>query len=156
MSEVVKAEQVNSSRVPERTDAVDRWFADWPRPHFWSELRRSISEGMELPKVEEIDEGDHLVVRAELPGMDPDRDVQITVDDHTLHLRAERRQEERSDEKGVVRTEFHYGSVTRTVPLPAGATDKDVKATYKDGILEVRIPMNRDEAQSQRIPIERV
>ena len=90
-----------------------------------------------------------------MPGIDPDKDVQISVTDHTLHLRAERREETKTEEKGTYRSEFRYGSFARTVPLPVGATDKDVKATYKDGILEVRIPIDRGEAESKKIPIQR-
>jgi HSP20 family protein len=94
-------------------------------------------------------------VRAEMPGIDPDKDVDITVSDHTLHLRAERREESKSQEKGRYRSEFRYGSFSRTIELPTGATDKDVKAQYKDGILEVRIPIDRQEVEAKKIPIER-
>ena len=70
--------------------------------------------------------------------------------------RAERRQESKTEEKGGYRSEFHYGNFVRTLPLPVGASDKDVKATYKDGILEVRIPVDRKEAEAKKVPIERV
>ncbi|MFI5053537.1 MAG: Hsp20/alpha crystallin family protein [Acidimicrobiia bacterium] len=156
MAETEKAEKTPAVRVPEWSDTFERWLADWPRPRFWPELRRSLGEGIDLLKVEEFTEGDHVVVRAEMPGIDPDKDVQITVTDHTLRLRAERREESKSEEKGSYRSEFHYGSFTRTVPLPVGATDKDVKATYKDGILEVRIPVDREEAKARKVPIQRV
>lgn len=156
MADIEKVEKTPAVRGPEWGDMFDRWFADWPRRRFWPELRHGFGDGMDLLKVEEFTEGDHVVVRAEMPGTDPDKDVQITVSDHTLHLRAERRQESKTEEKGGYRSEFHYGSFTRTVPLPVGATDKDVKATYKDGILEVRIPVDRKEAEAKKVPIQRV
>ena len=106
-------------------------------------------------RVEEFVDGDDVVVRAEMPGIDPEKDVEITVSDHTLHLRAERRQESKSDEKDGFQSEFYYGSFVRTVRLPVGATEKDVKATYKDGILEVRIPVDRKKAESNKIPVQR-
>jgi HSP20 family protein len=151
-----QAEKTPALRPSDWGDMFDRWFSDWPRPGFWPELRRRFGEEMDLLRVEEFAEGDQVVVRAEMPGIDPDKDVQITVSDHTLHLRAERRQESKSEEKGRYRSEFQYGSFARTVPLPVGATDKDVKATYKDGILEVRIPVDRKEADAKKVPIQRV
>ena len=159
MSEIEKATQSETApaaRVPDSGDWFDRWAADWPRPRFWPDLRRVFGESTFEPlRVEEFTEGDSLIVRAEMPGIDPDKDIQISVSDHTLHLRAERREESKTEEKGAYRSEFRYGSFARTVPLPVGATDKDVKATYKDGILEVRIPVDRGEAESKKIPIQR-
>ena len=159
MTEIEKATQPETTpavRAPDSGDWFDRWAADWPRPRFWPDLRRVFGESSFEPlRVEEFTEGDSLIVRAEMPGIDPDKDVQISVSDHTLHLRAERREESKTEEKGAYRSEFRYGSFARTVPLPVGATDKDVKATYKDGILEVRIPIDRGEAESKKIPIQR-
>ncbi|MGE0881565.1 MAG: Hsp20/alpha crystallin family protein [Acidimicrobiia bacterium] len=120
-------------------------FADWPK---WSELMDE-----ELPRVEEFREGDTLVVRAEMPGMDPDNDVDISVSDHTLTLKAERRQETKTDEKRGYRSEFRYGAFTRTIELPPDATEEDVTATYRDGILEVRIPTSPDKATAKKISV---
>ena len=58
-----------------------------------------------------------------------------------LHIAAERREEEKVEGRDYVRREMHYGSFRRDLPLPKGASKNDVKATYKDGILEVRLPM---------------
>lgn len=104
----------------------------------WSELPWGDAEIM---KIEELREGDELVVRAEMPGIDPDKDVEISVEHHVLTIRAERRQEEKVEEKGRSRSEFRYGSFTRSIGLPIGAAEDDVKATYTDGILEVRVPL---------------
>lgn len=136
-------------------DWFSRWFDEWPFAR-WPDLWRSrLLEEIEPMRVEEFEEDKTLVVRVEMPGLDPDKDVEIDVSDQKLHLRAERRQESKVEEKGRYRSEFRYGSFTRTVPLPAGATDKDVKATYKDGILEVRIPVDEGRAAARRIPIQR-
>lgn len=157
MAEIEKSTKSEAvpTRAPDTDEWFDRWFADWPRPRWWPELRRSFGEGMDLLRVEEFTEEDQLVVRAEMPGIDPDKDVQITVSDHTLHLRAERRQEAKTEEKGGYRSEFQYGSFSRTMPLPVGTTDQDVKATYKDGILEVRIPVDRKVAEAKKVAIQR-
>ena len=132
---------------------VPSWFGsrrllDWPE--LWSDLM----EQSEL-KVEEFQEGGQLVVRAEMPGIDPDEDVEITVSDHMLHLRAERRSESRTEDKKGFRSEFRYGSFSRSLPLPPGATEGDVMATYTDGILEVRIPIDTTEAAARKIPVAR-
>jgi HSP20 family protein len=107
-------------------------------------------------KVEEFRDGDELVVRAEMPGIDPDRDVEIDVMDHLLRIKAERRRETKIEEKDHYRSEFQYGSFTRVVPLASGASRKDVKATYHDGILEVRVPVDRQQAEQRRVPVQRV
>ena len=104
-------------------------------------------------KVEEFRDGDTLVVRAEMPGIDPDEDVEITVSDGMLHLSAERRSETKTEDKKGYRSEFRYGSFSRTVRLPAGAGEEDVKATYTDGILEVRIPIDEKSNGARKIPI---
>lgn len=106
-------------------------------------------------KVEEFREGDTLVVRAEMPGIDPDEDVEITVSDGMLHLSAERRSETKTEDKKGYRSEFRYGSFSRSVRLPAGAGEDDVKATYDDGILEVRIPIDDRSNGAKKIPVSR-
>jgi HSP20 family molecular chaperone IbpA len=95
-------------------------------------------------------EDDHYVIRAELPGINPDNDVKITVDDHTLVIDAER-SEEKSDK---THTEFQYGSFHRAMSLPAGVKPDDVTATYTDGILTVTIGITQT-APAHQIPIER-
>lgn len=136
-------------------DWLDRFFGDWGLGRPWLDVRRDLLDTPDLLRVEEEIDGDDLVVRAEMPGIDPEKDVEISVTDHTLHLRAERREETKTEEKGTKRSEFRYGSFSRSVPLPVGATDKDVKATYKDGILEVRIPLGQPAPEARTIPVER-
>ncbi len=116
-------------------------------------LAWSDREGMHL---EEFREDDTLVVRAELPGIDPDDDVEITVSDGSLCIRAERRERhERSGNGDFYRSEFRYGQFTRTLPLPAGAGPEDVKASYDDGILEIRLPMVSPSQAVSRVAITR-
>jgi HSP20 family protein len=134
---------------------------DWPDWFFgrrleWPSALRDLIEGDEASmRIEEYEEDGSLVVRAEAPGLDPERDVEITVSNQVLLIKAQRRQESKSESKGGFRSEFRYGSFTRSVPLPAGATDKDVKASYVDGILEVRVPIDDRAASGRKIPISR-
>jgi HSP20 family protein len=94
----------------------------------------------DLIRVEECQEDGMLVIRADLPGIDPDTDVELTVSDGMLHIEAERREEEKKEGKGYVRQELRYGSLSRSLPLPEGVTEADIAATYKDGVLEIRVP----------------
>jgi HSP20 family protein len=110
----------------------------------------------DMLKVEEYRDGDAVVIRADLPGIDPDKDVNIDILDGALRVSAERRKEEKIEEKDYVRTELRYGSFSRTVPLPAGASEQDVAATYKDGVLEIRVPFAAAQApEAKKIPITR-
>lgn len=100
-------------------------------------------------RVEDYVKDGNYVVRAELPGMDPDKDVEITVDDGRLTIHAERREEHKEPHH----SEFHYGSFTRSVPLPARADTEHITATCDKGILEVSIPMPEATPGGRRIQI---
>jgi len=105
-----------------------------------------------LIRVEDKIEDNHYVIRAEMPGLDPDKDVKITVEDNTLVIDAERT-EEKSDKN---RSEFRYGAFRRAMALPAGAKVDDIKATYTDGILTVTIGIGETpSAQAKQIPVAR-
>ncbi|GII05995.1 Hsp20/alpha crystallin family protein [Planobispora takensis] len=91
------------------------------------------------------------VLRAELPGIDPDKDVEITLTEGVLTIRAERHHEE----KEAHRSEFRYGAFTRSITLPAGADAKDVKATYDQGILEVSVKLSEHKPEGTRILVSK-
>ncbi|MCM3687313.1 Hsp20/alpha crystallin family protein [Kocuria rosea] len=122
-------------------------------------LEGDLQPGMPVswPKVEEFHDGEAMVIRAELPDIDPEQDVELTVVDDTLRLRAERRQKSERKDKATYRSEFRYGSFYRTLPLPAGTKEDDITATYKDGVLEVRAPVRgADELTgTKKIPVTR-
>lgn len=127
---------------------IDRLFDDrWPlRPLLlWPDDRMGV-------RVEEFRRNGTLVVRAELAGLDPDKDVEVSVHGGMLHIEAERHEEESKEDRDYLRREFRYGSFLRDLPLPEGTTAKDVTATYKDGILEVQVPVH-DETPPEKIPV---
>lgn len=101
--------------------------------------------------VEDFMDDDEYVVRAELPGIDPDKDVKVTLENQMLTIRGERREEKKDKDL----QELRYGSFTRAVRLPAGTTADDVEATYNDGILEVRVPVKGAETPAQTVAIKR-
>ena len=128
---VIPRENAAPSTLWEWFDAPDfaRWFD--PRPF----LGR-----FDPMRIEQELSDDTLMVRAELPGIDPDKDVEITLDEGVLRIKAERHSEMKEEKEGTFRSEFRYGSFERAVRVPRETVMDDVKATYKDGILEVRCP----------------
>jgi HSP20 family protein len=99
-------------------------------------------------KVEEYQEGERRIVRADLPGVDPDKDISVTVDDGLLRLHGERRAEEHDR----YRTEIRYGSFDRVLTLPSGTQPGDVTAEYADGVLTVTMPAPAP-AEPKAIPV---
>ena len=108
------------------------------------------------PRVEEYVEDGTLVVRAELPGVDVEKDVDVSVHEGLLHIKAQRMEKSEKKEKSFYHSEFRYGAFERTLPLPRGATLDDVKATYESGVLEIRIPMTGPETEAHKVPVQRV
>jgi HSP20 family protein len=106
-------------------------------------------------RVEEFTDGEELVVKAELPGIDPERDIDVSVENGVLTIAAERRESSREKFDKGFHSEFRYGSFVRQVRLPAGTSPEVVSATYKDGVLEIRMPKPSAEAASRRIQIQR-
>jgi HSP20 family molecular chaperone IbpA len=95
-------------------------------------------------RIEDFVEGDQYVIRAELAGIDPDKDVEITAGAGYLTIRAERH----DMTEGKHRSEFRYGSFTRTLSLPATADEDAITATYRDGILTVTVGMKAEKKES--------
>jgi HSP20 family protein len=87
----------------------DRMFDEWARMMPFRPPFMHWHEAGELIRVEEFREDGTLVVRADLPGIDPGKDVELAVSDGMLHIGAERREEERREEKGYLRRELHTG-----------------------------------------------
>jgi HSP20 family protein len=99
-------------------------------------------------RIEEYVDGDRHVIRADMPGVDPNKDIQLTVDGAVLHLRGERRAEKHDEH----RTELRYGSFERLITLPRGTRPEDVTAEYTDGVLTVSMPSSSTE-EARVIPV---
>ena len=134
-------------QAPARFRAVFPDLADWlespwtgPPPFLTGQVFR----------LEEAIRDDRYVVRAELPGLDPENDIEVTVEGRILTIRAERRQQD----NGPYRSEFRYGSLARAVRLPVRVDAADVTARYDKGVLEVSVPVREVKPESTRIPIE--
>jgi len=113
----------------------------------------SVRRSEWMPSADVLTRGDDVVIRLELPGIDPERDVEITVEDGRLHIRGERQETEEEKGEGYIRRESSYGAFERTLPLPAGAKTDDIRATYENGVLEVVVP-GVAKRPTQRVQVE--
>lgn len=103
------------------------------------------------PAIELKEDGDQIVLRAELPGMAAkDLDVQVTRE--AVVISGEHRHEQQTEEKGRVKSEFRYGQFRRVVPLPAAIQNDKVEAEYKNGILSLTLP-KVEEAKNKVVKI---
>jgi HSP20 family protein len=122
-------------------DLVD-WFEE-PLLTRWPYLAQPI-------RVEEYADDSRYLVKAELPGIDPSNDVEVTVGSGCLTIRAER-----SDKiEGKHRSEFRYGSFSRSLTLPADAVEDDATATYQAGILTVSVGLKERKETARKIEIK--
>ena len=126
-----------------------RMFEERPSTLFEGVLDRSFL------RVEQYVEDGTLIIRAEMPGIDIDKDVDISVHDGLLHIKAERSEKEEQTDKSFYHSEFRYGAFERTLPLPAEASVDEVKATYQNGILEVRVPMSVPPKDAIKVAVTR-
>ncbi|HKD69329.1 MAG TPA: Hsp20/alpha crystallin family protein [Candidatus Binataceae bacterium] len=115
--------------------------------------KRSTREtGSVEPAIDSYIEGDKMVVRADLPGIDP-KNVEITVTGDSLTIKGSREEEREEKERNFVFKEVNYGSFQRTVKLPQGVKAEDFKASYKNGVLELTAPAPK-EMSSRKVPID--
>jgi HSP20 family protein len=104
------------------------------------------------PPVDIYETEDAIVLKAELPGIDP-KDVEVRVEDNTLYLKGERNYEKEVKEQNYHRIERSYGSFARSFSLPNSISADKVKAEYKDGLLTLTMP-KREEAKPKTIKID--
>jgi HSP20 family molecular chaperone IbpA len=167
-----KTAQLARPARPARPEQITLSYVQWrhimaklPRPQAPARFRTmfpDLADWLESPwsgpppfptgqvfRLEETIRDKCYVIRAELPGLDPDNDIEVTVDGRILTIRAERRQQD----SGPHRSEFRYGSLTRAVRLPARVDAADVAARYDKGVLEISIPVGAVKPEGTRIPI---
>ena len=116
----------------------------------WTVLHPAASHPV---RVEDYVKDGTYVLRAELPGFDPEKDIEVTVSKGVLMISAHRQEET----EGKHRSEFQYGAFTRGVTLPEGADEEHIRASYDSGILEVVVTLKDRAAKEalKRIPVKR-
>jgi HSP20 family protein len=122
------------------------WEAAFPR------LSEEIEEENLVPPVESYVKNGNLIVRADVPGLDP-KDIEVNVLHDVLTIKGERKTDKEVKEKDYVRREVSYGSFERRMSLPTGVAADQVKAAFKNGVVEVTVPLPK-EIQGKKIPLE--
>ncbi|HSE90792.1 MAG TPA: Hsp20/alpha crystallin family protein [Candidatus Binatia bacterium] len=145
-----------SSELSRQEGDVDRMFEDflgrrpWP---FWPERWwPAASMRITTPAVDLYEEKDDIVVKAELPGMEKDN-IEVNLSDNRLTIKGEKKQEEEVQKEGYYRSERSYGSFVRTLELPRKVQTDKVKAAFKNGILEIRVPKT-EEAKKREMTVK--
>jgi HSP20 family protein len=138
------------------TSELDRVFGEsfWPSMR-WP-LRPFAAGGKEewTPGIDVFEKDNQIVTRVDLPGMKKE-DVKIEVTDGHLAVSGERKHEAEEKKDNYYRCEREYGSFFRSVPLPEGVKLEDIKATFADGVLEVRVPLPaKAEPKVRKVEIE--
>jgi HSP20 family protein len=120
---------------------------------FGDALTRLPGEGVSpwAPAVDIYEEADRIVLRAEIPGVGKD-DIEVKMENGTLTVRGEKKQEKEVDTDTAHRIERFYGSFSRSFVLPTSVDAENIKATYKDGVLEVVVP-KAEEAKPRKIKV---
>lgn len=134
-------------------DEIERLFEDFDfrRPFAAITTTRAFDW---LPAIEVFQKEQELFVRLELPGLTK-KDVKIEITPEYLTIEGERKQEKEEKGEGFLRTERSYGTFFRSIALPDGVKTDAAKATFKDGILEIDIPlMVAKPTGSRTLPIE--
>jgi HSP20 family protein len=122
------------------------------REHFSPSGETELSTRSWAPPVDIYETENDIVLKAELPGVDP-KDVEVRVEDNTLYLKGERKFEKEVKEQNYHRVERSYGSFARSFSLPNSISADKVKAEFKDGLLTLTMP-KREEAKPKTIKID--
>jgi len=136
------------------TSWIDSWFDHFPFDLLPTSLLGRVG-AIEPVRVEQFVDGDQLVIRAEMPGIEDDENIDVSVTGDRLTVAAKREQREESEEDGTFHSEFRYGSFSRTVKVPPGTDVDDITASYTNGIIEVRVKVATDTVESRKVKIER-
>ncbi|HYA36530.1 MAG TPA: Hsp20/alpha crystallin family protein [Candidatus Binataceae bacterium] len=124
-------------------DMFDRLLGGW--------APEAIRREANAPAIESYVENGNIVIRADLPGVDP-KDVEITVNDDILTVRGKRESSKEEKGKNYIHREVAYGSFERSMRLPKGIDANSVKANYNNGVLEVRVQAPKEMAP-RKVPI---
>jgi len=150
-----------AAEVMPRWGEIDRWF-DRLTEDFWRRPFPSLMFGdrwplppmisLKAPSLDVFEEKDEIVVKADLPGMNKD-EIEVTVTENVVTIKGEKKKEEEVKEKDYYRRERSYGSFVRSVQLPSEVKSDQIKANFKDGVLEVRMPKT-EEAKKKSVSVK--
>jgi HSP20 family protein len=131
------------------TEDIDRAFSGYPGNFGRGSGEQDLTW---MPAVEVRDAGNNLVIHADLPGL-TENDVKVEGTEEGLVLEGERKREQASDQGGWHRSERVYGRFYRLIPLPEGAKIDQASANFRNGVLEINVPLSEAERKRRQIPI---
>lgn len=148
--------QMSTKELSKNYPLTTKGFFDFPSRLDWFDDIAPLGMFFRTPelkpiKIEQFVKDGKLIVRAELPGVDPDKDIDVSLHEGYLTIKGERKEEMKDEHH----SEFMYGSFSRTIALPSGFDQKSVHANYKDGILEVSLGIPVSLSNGKKIPISR-
>lgn len=126
-----------------------------PFPELWQPLKRlraSGFPGFSTPAVDLFEDKDNVVVKAEMPGLEK-KDVEVKLTDSRLTIRGEKKKEEEVKEEDYSYSERSYGAFARVLQLPCQVKGDKVKASFKNGVLEVKLPKS-EEAKDRSVNVK--
>jgi HSP20 family protein len=155
--EIVKTEPARAlstfEEMERRVEDLFRMPFSLMEPSRWPRKRMYEMEGVS-PRVDVFEEGDNFVVKAEIPGMKKE-DIEVSLTEDMVTISGEKKQEEKVEKKDYYRLERSYGSFTRSFRLPKEVQTDKAKATFKDGVLEVKVPKTEEaKKKEKKIPIQ--
>ncbi len=156
-TDVAKSEESKLMRPFEEMDHLfENLFASgWMRPLNWDipafdDFRRPF--GGKVPRVDVIDRGKEVVIRAEIPGVDK-KDLDVTMTDTAITIKGSSKEEKKEKKEDYYRSEISKGSFSRTVALPDNVDAAKAKASFTDGVLELTVPKVK-ESKRHNIKVE--
>jgi len=127
------------------TTLMPRFFGDL---FDWFEAEPLMRPGQMIRIEDRLTDSEYLV-RAELPGCDPQKEIQVTAEHGMLTIKCEREEQKQEHD----RSEFRYGLQQRTIRLPGNAVDQKIAAKYDKGVLEVKVPLAEHKPAGRQIPV---
>ncbi len=131
-------------------DDLDQFFERKLAP--WQTSEGELLEGAWTPMVDVCEDQDNVLVRADLPGLKKE-EIDLSILGNTLTIKGEKKSESEVDEENYHRVERSYGLFQRTVELPSDVDEAKVEASYKDGVLEVKLP-KKEAVKGKKIAIK--
>lgn len=136
---------------PRRLSDIERMFEEWfddfrsrPFPRLWRpDFLRLRPISLEAPALDVYEQKDDLIVKAEIPGLTKD-EIDISLEGNTLTIKGEKKKEEEIKEEDYYRCERMFGAFSRSVELPVEVQADKVNASFKNGVLEIRLPKTEE------------
>ncbi|HEY7270833.1 MAG TPA: Hsp20/alpha crystallin family protein [Dehalococcoidia bacterium] len=155
MAEKEKASRAVATWSPFRQlqdlqDEINKLWESFPTPF---QRGTPVAAGLWAPVVDVFRKNGSVIVKAELPGL-TEKDIEVTVSDEAVVLTGEKSEEKETRQEDFFRCERSYGHFSRQIPLPARGDPEKAKATFKDGVLEVEVPLQEPLPKEKKVEIK--